>query len=965
MSKASIRLLPLVSILLFTYLPTAHAQDSYMVGIYHNPPLVSFEKGLPSGFLVELLSHIASKANWNITFVYCEWTECLDRLEKGSIDLLLPVAYSAQREEKFDLGKETLLINWGNLYCSKNFRMNDMESLKGANIVLVPQDIYTHAFQDMIKKIHIHELNYIHAKDYEEVFRTIEAGQADCGVASRIAGLVFIERYKSVYATGISSPPIELRIAATKNKHRDTLRRIDAQLSDLKNDTGSIYYELMNKWIFKTQSLNQLGKWVKWSIAALSLTLLILTSIILILRSIINKKTRSLSLAIENLQIQLKHNEKLRQALEEERSLKQTIIDNLQTGVVLADEQGRIVNWNVETYRWFADIEDKASKKGYLWELFLSETEEQIRHCFHQALEGVAADFELEAKSGAGKSQITRVFIRKIELISATYVLMLLQDVTELKELVRFYENKWAFLQNIVDQMPLPLFIVDSAGKVIVWNEASERTTGMTKQQVLNHPLDLSPIFFGGKKILIPALLLIDHEPLEIERLTNGKIKVSPEFRETVETFGWIWVKEQKRYVKILASRLRDADGNIIGYFQCARDITDEINLQRTLAEAQKAETVSHLTSAFTHELHNIFTIILGVCDIISVESDHAPNIEPYIGIIRDTINRATTLSTYFQRMGRHDESILDKRSLNDIVNDILNPLLPLLRDNINLTYHFDPQVGIVHVSRTELESVIFRLLIADREKLSLPKNISIKTTKKILKLPIITPDVRIPTGTYAVLLVSYNGLLPHMSSGEQPGLEPEEVKIDYRTNQKTLFSSMQRMVEQAGGFMVVETTESQINVEIWFPTKTEETVESYLSKTETLKGKTIFILEDDQFLLKTIQTSLQLHGASVVESLSLDEARLRWWQYSNTIDLAILDVVLPEGSSSSIFQLMRADRKDLPVLFISGYDKSIVTKELTEMRVLFLQKPFSIHQLVSAIVELLSPENSEPGEEP
>jgi two-component system cell cycle sensor histidine kinase/response regulator CckA len=387
--------------------------------------------------------------------------------------------------------------------------------------------------------------------------------------------------------------------------------------------------------------------------------------------------------------------------------------------------------------------------------------------------------------------------------------------------------------------------------------------------------------------------------------------------------------------------------------------------MQRSLAEAQKAETISHLTSAFTHELNNILTIILGVCDIISVESDEAPRIEQYIDITRDAVNRASTLSTYFQKMGRKDESVIDKRSLNEILHDILNPLLPLLRDSLKLTCSFDPQVGTVRISRTEFESVIFRLLVADREELSLPKNVSLRTRREKLKSGLITPDIRIPRGSYAVLSVTYSGKLPGLALSPLSDIESIQPQPVAGKRQKPLFPFLSRLVEQAGGYMHVRSDNTEVTVEVWLPIEPDESTEHSVSQFELLKDKIIFVLEDDKLLVSTIKASFQLYGARVIEAVSIEDAKVKWEEYSSVIDIAILDVILPEGNGSSIFRLIRGERADLPVLFISGYDKSKIAQELTEKRVAFLQKPFGISQLVNVTLELLSSEDATEGENP
>jgi PAS domain S-box-containing protein len=930
------------------------AATPYIVGIYENPPLAFTEKGIPRGFLVDLLKHIAQEEGWELSFAQCEWSECLERLEKGSIDILLPVAFSPQRAERFDFGRAVLFTNWGELYRRKNLQLESINDLQGKTIAVVPKDIYTEAFQNMIASLGIANITYVTAKDYEDVFRLIANNQADAGVASRLAGFSLLEHYPNVERTIVFFRPTELRIAATKGKHLDLLNRLDDRIETLKKDPGSVYHRLLETWVFK--STVKPARWVGWlalaSIAALAVTLVI----IFLLRRLIEQQTRSLHQTIEKLDHELQENERLRQALLDQNRFNQHLIENIQAGVIVTDEEGKITIWNTEATKWLPNIEEAASSDTPVWQIFPEAEAKRLEQAFELVLQGY--DQQIEVEFPQNPPLVAQVFLRRI-MSQNVNVLILIQDITALKNALRYYEEQWSLLQHIVDKMPLPLFIIDPEGKVTVWNEASERITGISKNDLLYRPLDLSPLFFGGKPLPIPALLLINLEPAEIEELFNGKIKVSTEFPETVETTGWIWVRDEKRYVKILASRLRDIKGSIIGYFQCARDITDEINLQRSLAEAQKAETISNLTLAFTHELNNILTIILGACDMMSLEFNQLPQLESYLNIIRDTVKRGSTVCNYFQKMGKKDESFTEKRPFNEIVQEIIGPLMPMLRDTVTVQCTFDPSAGVVSVRRTELEAVIFRLLVVDRERLSSANKISLETKLKKIRPAIVTPEVRIPSGIYAVLSINYETdkkLTPDPEeSAYSPGSDHTSTRSIANGKPEISISFISQMVQQAGGYITIKKSREIVGVELYFPTETKEGIEGE-STTEigALKGKTIFIVEDDHALRKMIKASLELHGALVIEASSGDEALSLWQEFKNRVDIAIIDVVIPGGDGLNLFATMRADRASLPAVFISGYEVPELDQILQLEGTVFLPKPFSTSKLISTILELL-----------
>ncbi|MCX7823779.1 MAG: transporter substrate-binding domain-containing protein [Syntrophobacterales bacterium] len=911
-----------------------NTHNSYTVGVYENPPLVFTQDGVAKGFLIDLISYVAKKENLELNFIPCEWTQCLEQLKNGSIDLLLPVAFSQERIERFNFNQVTVFTSWGELYCNVDFKLQTLEGLQNKVIALVQRDIYTEAFQRIVSSFNIKGISYETAKDYEDVFRIVHNGEVDCGVASRLSGFVFLERYRNVHRTPVSFQPTDLRIAANKGMHSELLQRIDTYIRVLKDDPNSPYYEFLNKWIFQVPETRG---WFKWILLGFVCSLAILLGIVVILRYLVVEKTKDLKRFVEMLKVELQYKEELRETLEAEKQLRQLLIDNLQAGVIVADTEGRILIWNIEALRWFKNIGEMVSKDIPLWKIFPG-LESQMERSFNSTLEGFEHQLEWECREGRSLPRVAKIYLRRVKAHN-TYILTLIQDITELKEIARFYENRWSFFQQIVDKMPLPLFIINTEGNVIVWNEACEKITGLYKEDVLQKPLDLSPLFFGGKKILIPAILLMNHEPEEIERITNGRIRVSSDFPQTVEATGWIWSREQKRYVKILASRLTDQDGNVVGYLQCARDITEEINLQKTLAEAQKAESIARLTSAFTHELNNLLTIILGVCDMLSFEFAKSPQIQPYLGMIRDTVHKGSTLSGYFQKMGRSDESSVEKKPFNDTIQEVLDPLMPLLRDILNLQCKFESNIGKVNIRRSEFETAIFSLLVTNREDLSLSKNVVLETRVEKQQVALITPDIRIPPGTYAVLSITY------LEDGKSDKKQPPFGRLSF----------INRIVEQAGGYMTIGDLENHTKVEIKFPLEANYDVDDGESGVEILKGKTVFIVEDDSSLMNVLRSSLRLYGVNVIEAFSLEEAWSKWWDYINSIDFAILDVNLQAGTSIELSELMRDSRPSIPIIFISGYDKPKLSTRLDHEGTAFIKKPFELTKLIHLAVNLLS----------
>lgn len=80
-------------------------------------------------------------------------------------------------------------------------------------------------------------------------------------------------------------------------------------------------------------------------------------------------------------------------------------------------------------------------------------------------------------------------------------------------------------------------------------------------------------------------------------------------------------------------------------------------------------------------------------------------------------------------------------------------------------------------------------------------------------------------------------------------------------------------------------------------------------------------------------------------------------------VDLLITDVVMPEMDGKELIERIRGMRPGLPVLFMSGYDRSsLATRKQPVLVEHFLQKPFDSSDLAVAIRKAIEARNEESG---
>ena len=106
-------------------------------GVYDNYPMVSVgNDGKVEGFLIDILEYISSKENWKIAYVPGSLTDCLERLEREEIDLLVGIEYSRARNEVYDFTYENISSDWGIIYTQKKSDINQIVNLDNKRLFI-------------------------------------------------------------------------------------------------------------------------------------------------------------------------------------------------------------------------------------------------------------------------------------------------------------------------------------------------------------------------------------------------------------------------------------------------------------------------------------------------------------------------------------------------------------------------------------------------------------------------------------------------------------------------------------------------------------------------------------------------------------------------------------------------------------------------------------------------------------
>lgn len=121
------------------------------------------------------------------------------------------------------------------------------------------------------------------------------------------------------------------------------------------------------------------------------------------------------------------------------------------------------------------------------------------------------------------------------------------------------------------------------------------------------------------------------------------------------------------------------------------------------------------------------------------------------------------------------------------------------------------------------------------------------------------------------------------------------------------------------------------------------------MTEQKALQGKRILILEDDFYLAEEEKALLEDAGAEVVGPFG---SRWDTSELANlaAFDAAVVDINLGRGPSFDLAHALH--RQEVPFIFVTGYDASVIPSELAGAP--RIEKPVRERDLIGALVRIV-----------
>ncbi len=277
--------------------PTLFAQASRIirVGAFDNYPVIFKDTdGKYKGLYVDLLTEIGRQENIEFEYVAGTWSDGLERIKSGEVDMLTSVGYSNERSTFMDYTKTPVLKVWGEVYSLPSANIKGVLDLANKKVAIMKNDINATNFKNLATKFGVN-CQYVELDNYASVFDSVKNGTVDSGVAGVTFGLANYKKYNLI-STGIIFDPIDLYFTVTKVKNHDLLDILDKHLSSWEGQNDSVYSQSKLKWLAGGigQTVSYVPSWLTWVLIVFVLIVLLSFVFVIVLRHQVSIMTTKL-----------------------------------------------------------------------------------------------------------------------------------------------------------------------------------------------------------------------------------------------------------------------------------------------------------------------------------------------------------------------------------------------------------------------------------------------------------------------------------------------------------------------------------------------------------------------------------------------------------------------------------------------------------------------------------------------
>ena len=510
-------------------------------------------------------------------------------------------------------------------------------------------------------------------------------------------------------------------------------------------------------------------------------------------------------------------------------------------------------------------------------------------------------------------------------------------DITERKKA----EQKIAQQAVLIDIATDAIFVQDlGENRILFWNKGAERLYGWTEAEILDQDINRladnnnSDLF----KRAIDTTIKTGSWQGEFEQLTKTGQKIMLASRWSLVT------NDLKQPQSILVVNT---------------DITEKKQLEKQFYQAQRLESIGTLASGIAHDLNNVFTPILGIVQLLPLRLKNLDQrTMELIKMLESSVNRGTELVRQILNFGQGRDGKKNILELNIFLKELTKIMKQTLPKSISISLDIPTDsMLLLEADHTQIYQIFLNLIINARD--AMPNGGEIKITAQHQFIDLMYAGMNLKSivgeyqeGKYILVKISDTGM----------GMEPEVMEhiFDPFFTTKAVgkgtglgLATVLGIVKNHQGFLqVLSEVGKGTEFKVYLPAIEEVLLEEEAKIEENLlqgNGELVLIVDDEPFIRKITQISLQENNYETMIATDGIEAIAFYTKHQQQISAVLIDIVMPNINGLNAILTLKSINPHICIIANSGLEEHRPAA-LEAGALDFLLKPYTIQDLLKSL---------------
>jgi two-component system NtrC family sensor kinase len=295
-----------------------------------------------------------------------------------------------------------------------------------------------------------------------------------------------------------------------------------------------------------------------------------------------------------------------------------------------------------------------------------------------------------------------------VELLEslASYIGIALQNArlyASLQQKASEYERLKEFNENIVESINVGILAVDLEERIESWNAQMEVLYALPRAEALGR--SLSEVF--------PASFVDEfHRAMGEEGSVQG---VHNLYKFRIETRAG-----EHRTANIAIAPLVSRDFATVGRIVLVDDITDRVELETQLTQAEKLSSIGLLAAGVAHEVNTPLAVISSYAQMLAKQVRGDERVGPLLDKITQQTFRASEIVNGLLNFSRTSGTAFTEIDVNTVIRDTLNLLEHQLKTaNVRLESALDPSLPPILGNPGKLQQVFLNLFLNAKDAMA------------------------------------------------------------------------------------------------------------------------------------------------------------------------------------------------------------------------------------------------------